>query len=192
MTLQQKTICLLLLRDEIDEGLSSADMPKRVFFSFSQTVWKLEGRLYFWKQTCGAHGGCRWRQGLVACVRCAHLRQPHVALIRCIRTDSLLHLQSFSPQTLHGVSVPVTPDLPWLSFLEFLASSFPSFAFPTAFIPLPPSLLNTLGLYLWNTVPLEQLCPHWIDFWHRAAWRVSRPKHPSSSFCCVFVSRVVS
>lgn len=30
-----------------------------------------------------------------------------------------LNLRSFSPQTLHGVSVPVTPALPWLPFFHF-------------------------------------------------------------------------
>lgn len=38
MTLQQKTICLLLLRDEIDEGLSSADVPSFFFLADSLKV----------------------------------------------------------------------------------------------------------------------------------------------------------
>lgn len=40
MTLQQKTICLLLLQDEIDEGLSSVDMPKRFFSCRQFESWK--------------------------------------------------------------------------------------------------------------------------------------------------------
>lgn len=149
MTLQQKTICLLLLRDEIDEGLSSVDVPKTFFF-FLQTVWKLEGVLYFWKQACGAHGGCRWRQGFFACVRCAHLRQSHVVLIHCMRTDSLLNLQSFSPPTLHGVSVPVTPALPRLAFFHFWHQ--PSCLLPRQQLLSPPHLCWILWYHIFETL----------------------------------------
>lgn len=46
MTLQQKTICLLLLRDEIDEGLSSVDVPKTFFFFLADSLKVGRGTIF--------------------------------------------------------------------------------------------------------------------------------------------------
>lgn len=52
---------------------------------------KVGRRDRFWKQACGAPGGCKWRRcssHVCAVLRCPHLRQTHVVLIHHLWMDS--------------------------------------------------------------------------------------------------------
>lgn len=155
----KECIYLFALRDEGDERRVGDDTFK-VFFFFCERQ-KIGRRNKFWKQACGAPGGCKWRHSsshVCAALRCPHLRQTHVVLIRRIRTDSFALSASPSPPTNPSrVSSSIPSVLPLLPFLHlWQQSSFLSqYIFPFLYFsyPLPTYFLRRFTFLLSSFFP---------------------------------------